>query len=192
MKKIRSVWVLLSMLAMLTSIAAAPMAGGRSIYLYEVRNDPHGGVIFVFSVNGRFSRSELKGTVEVQGEDANYSMNCSQVDEGTVQCTTSRKTGGKNVVLFFGGSIFWTFVPRTAVIPTQYCYNVYDVPNPPQDGTLVAFTTFCQDAPANYGDIINIYNPDWELFYDYEFLPGSPFCYDVIVENAYYWNACAL
>ncbi|MBI5944126.1 MAG: hypothetical protein HY864_07140 [Chloroflexi bacterium] len=188
MKKMRFVWIILSIAAMLASVAAAPLAG-TALTLIEVRNDKHGDVIFVFSVSGHFSKSELKGYVQVQGEDANYDLSCSQVDDVTVQCTTSRKTGGKNVVVFFGGSVFWAFVPPTIA---QYCYNVYDIPWPPEGGTLVAFTTYCQDAPANYGDVINLYNPEWDFNYDYEFLPESPICYDVIIENAFYWNRCLL
>ncbi len=111
MKKIKIVFVLLSLLAMLTSVAAAPMTA-TAIALVEVRNDLRGSVVFVFSVDGRFTKSELKGVVQVQGEDANYDLYCSQVDDVTVRCVTSKKTGGKNVVVFFGGSVFWTRVPN--------------------------------------------------------------------------------
>jgi hypothetical protein len=189
MKKARSILLVLSIVAMLVGIAAAPLADATAIALIEVRNDPHGGVIFVFDVNGRFTKPELKGRVEVQGEDANYDMGCSQVDTTTVQCTVSRKTGGKNVVIFFGGSVFWAYVPVAA--PTQFCYNAYDLPYPPEGGALVAFTAYCQDTTANYGDVITLYNPDWDFTYDYEFMPQSPACYNTIIENAFYWNRCA-
>jgi hypothetical protein len=76
------------------------------------------------------------------------------------------------------------------VAPTQYCYNVYDVPST-FDGVslmpLVAFTEHCQDAPANYGDMLNnFYNPDLDQSFDYMFRPESQICFEPIVENAYY------
>lgn len=188
MKKIQfRFMVLLSVLAVLVSIAAVPMAGS-AISLIEVRNDPLGGVIFVFSVNGKLSKSELKGFVQVQGGDANYSLGCNQVDESTVQCTTSKKAGGNNVVVTFGGSTFWTYVPEAA---TPYCYNVYDYPPGPFSPDIYAFTTQCQRVPASYGDmLIDFYNPDWGGYFDYEFLPESPVCYNDILEDAYYYPYC--
>jgi hypothetical protein len=188
MKKIQFVLILLALLAMLTSVAAAPMAGS-AISLIDVRNDAGGGVIFIFNVNGQFSKSELKGSVEVQGVDSNYGLYCTQKDDTTVHCTTSRKTGGENVKVTFGGAIFWTYVPEPV---SPNCYNVYDLTYPPNGFDLVAFTTFCQYVPANYGDIINVYNPAWNSFYNFEFLPQSPYCYMTIIENAYYWNVCVL
>lgn len=111
MKKYQfKVRLFLSVLAILTSMAAAPMKG-RVISLDQVRNDMHGGVTFIFSVSGHFSKPELKGIVQVQGEDANYKLYCSQVEKTKVRCTTSKKVGGKNVVVTFGGSSFWTRVP---------------------------------------------------------------------------------
>ena len=48
------VGLLLSLFSMLVSIAAAPLAG-TAISLIEVRNDPDGGIMFVFQVEGQFS-----------------------------------------------------------------------------------------------------------------------------------------
>lgn len=188
MKKVQFVLVLLSLLAMLTSIAAAPLAAS-AIALLEVRNDPGGNVIFVFSVNGQFSKSQLKGFVQVQGNDANYPMGCNQVDENTVQCTTSKKTGGQNVVVTFGGATFWAHVPEAAL---QYCYNVWDWPlsfgfavSELQFFPYEIQTVHCQDTPANYGDVVSIYNPVWEEYYDYEFLPGC-----LGMDDSAYWYEC--
>jgi len=191
MKKMRFVWILFSLVIFLTSLAAAPLAGS-AISLVDVRNDAGGGVIFIFNVSGEFSRSELKGFVEVQGEDANYDLYCTQKDDTTVHCTTSRKTGGQNVVVTFGGATFWAYVPEVAAL-TQYCYNVWDWPiafgNEGEiSGAFFPYeiqATHCQNSPANYGDIVNIYNPVWESSWDYEFLPG---CLGV-VDDAY-WFAC--
>ncbi|MHB8777654.1 MAG: hypothetical protein ACYC6R_07820 [Anaerolineales bacterium] len=120
MKKMQfNFMLLLSMLAMLTGIAAAPLAGTASS-LIEVRSNMHGSVVFVFSVSGHFSRAELKGFVQVQGEDANYILHCSQVDENKVQCTTSKKVGGKNVVVTFGGSTFWIYVPPSHHVDNEH------------------------------------------------------------------------
>jgi hypothetical protein len=181
MKKLKFVWVLLSLLAMLTSIAAAPMAAS-AIALIEVRNDRGGGIMFVFRVDGHFSRSELKGIVNVEGEDAMYTLYCAQKDETTVNCSVSRKTAGKHVVVTFGGATFNAFVPETRA--PQYCYNVYELL---PIGTRAhyewqAFTTHCQNAPANYGDQINLLSPYDSLYHDHTFMNQC----DSIIEDAYY------
>lgn len=185
--------VFLSLLAMLASVAAAPMAG-TALSLIEVRNDGGGGVIFVFRVTGDFSKSELKGWVQVQGGDG-YGLHCNQVDDTTVQCTTTKKAGGYNVVVTFGGSTFWTFVPaaRGGSGPTQYCYGVYDLYSDPETESAYwgQFDTYCQDAPANFGDTLpSYYNPDYDDYYDYDFMPGSPSCFDPVNEDAYYYPYC--
>lgn len=149
MKKMRFVWILFSLVIFLTSLAAAPLAGS-AISLVDVRNDAGGGVIFIFSVNGEFSKSELKGFVEVQGADANYDLHCTQKDATTVHCTTSRKTGGQNVVVTFGGATFWAYVPEVAA-PTQYCYSLWDFWG--EDINWVDYGPFCQDTPVSEGDI---------------------------------------
>ncbi len=195
--------VLLSLLALVTStVSAAPNAGGL-ITLVEVRNDRDGNVIFVFNVSGEFPETRLNGSVQVQGEDANYGLYCSRVSDDTIQCTTSKKTGGRNVVVYLAGFIFWAFVPESSgplpgsAGPTQYCYNVYDVydefdQSEEYVGTFWAsFTTHCQDAPANYGDIIeNIYYPFYDTISDYEFMPENPSCFNTINEDAYYYPYC--
>jgi hypothetical protein len=176
MKKLKFVWVLLSLLAMLTSIAAAPMAAS-AIALIEVRNDRGGGIMFVFRVDGHFSRSELKGIVNVEGEDAMYTLYCAQKDETTVNCSVSRKTAGKHVVVTFGGATFSAFVPEAR--SPQYCYDVYGwAPAETRafDWVLVTIATNCQDIPANYGDILkDIYSPYWKTSNDYEFLPSCDY-----------------
>jgi len=178
MKKMRFVWILFSLVIFLTSLAAAPLAGS-AISLVDVRNDAGGGVIFIFNVSGEFSRSELKGFVEVQGADANYDLHCTQKDATTVHCTTSRKAGGQNVVVTLGGAKFWTYVPEVAALQSQYCNNVYGWAPPEGDGfswVLVTLASHCQSTPANYGDILlNVYSPYWDSFDDYEFLPSCDY-----------------
>ncbi len=181
MKKLRFVWVLFSLLVFLTSLAAAPLAGS-AISLVEVRNDAGGGVIFIFNVSGEFSRSELKGFVEVQGADANYDLHCTQKDATTVHCTTSRKTGGQNVVVTFGGATFWTYVPDSRPLPSscQFEYFVYDW-NEFELSTSTAwesFHTFCTDTPAQDGDVISSNLWDGIFAYDYEYFSTG-------VDNAY-------
>ncbi|MBL8101357.1 MAG: hypothetical protein JNM02_02390 [Anaerolineales bacterium] len=184
-------FVLLSLLALVTgTVSAAPQADGL-ITLVEVRNDRYGSVIFVFNVSGEFARHKLNGTVDVQGEDAKYGLHCSLVSDDTIQCTTSKKTGGRNVIVYLAGFVFWAFVPEVSgpAGPSQYCYNVYDVwfDEQNEDVYWYPFTTHCQETPANYGDVENIYNPDYQDYYDYEFLPSSPGCFDPVVEDAYYY-----
>jgi len=114
--QIRFTTVVMLLLVLVLTTAAAPPKG-TSLYLVETRNDPSGGVMFVFEANGQFSDSQLKGTVHVQGEHANYDLNCSQVSDTRVQCSTSRKTTGMNVVINLAGFIFWTNVPEARPLP---------------------------------------------------------------------------
>jgi hypothetical protein len=186
MKKMQFVLVALALLAMLTSIAAAPLASS-AISLVDVRNDPGGGVIFIFNVNGQFSKSELKGFVQVQGADAGYDLYCTQKDDTTVHCTTSRKTGGEKVIVTFGGTTFFAFVPEgvVEVVPSQFCYNVYEwLPaiTRTNNYTLQAFTTHCQDTRANYGDKINLMSLNNSIYYDHVFMSQCA----TKIEDAYY------
>lgn len=158
--------VFVSLLAMLASIAAAPMSGAV-ITLIEVRNDGGGNVIFVFRVSGGVSNSDLhNGWVQAQGGDG-YGLHCNQVDEETIQCTTSRKAGGQNVIVTFGGSTFWAFVPEArggTRGPTQYCYGLFEIEEMEEESYYwVEIGTHCQDEPAQYDDT-------WEY---YIFLPDS-------------------
>ena len=189
---------ILALLAMLViqvgSVAAAPASDGTAT-LVSVSHAENGPV-FTFNVSGKFSRAELKGSLHVEG-GADYNVHCTQVDETTVKCTTSDKVAGVNVSLTWGGSTFWTFVPEApaAEVPSQYCYSVYDWGLETPD--WVNYGTYCQDAPARYGDMITWYNPGWEGTYDYEFLPQSPdpeWCPFLQVEDAYYYpySVCEL
>ncbi len=187
--------VLLTLLALLTgTVAAAPLADGV-LTLIEVRNDRGGAVIFVFHFSGDFSRSQLRGgRVLVDGES--FGLSCSQVSDETIQCTTSRRAGGHDVVVNLAGFNFWVFVPAArGGGGNQYCYGVYDYyfdeqsESPPY---WAQFDTHCQDSPASFGDVLpNFYNPDYQDYYDYEFMPGSPVgCFDPVDEDAYYFPNC--
>ena len=181
--------VLLSLLALVTgTVSAAPQASGV-ISLVEVRNDSGGNVIFVFNVSGDFAKPKMNGTVDVQGEDARYGLHCSSVSEGTVHCTTSRKTGGRNVVVYLEGFVFWAYVPvSTPSIPTQYCYSVYDIviDSGQETANWEETSIHCQDTPASVGDELEL----GESLY--EFLNESPSCWVPPVHNEGYFNQCPL
>ena len=85
-----TILLLLSMLSMLVSIAAAPMSSG-SATLISVEYVFQKGPVFTFTVSGKFSKSKLKGTLHVNG-GTNYGLFCAQVDETTVKCNTSQKS----------------------------------------------------------------------------------------------------
>jgi hypothetical protein len=192
----RKVWftalVLLSLLALITgTVSAAPHAGGL-ITLVDVRNDANGNVIFVFNVSGDFAKPRMNGSVQVQGEDANYGMHCSSVSEGTVHCTTSRKAGGRNVVVYLEGFVFWAFVPARGFVPgnagsTEYCYGLYDIviDFDREEANWQETSSHCQDVPANVGDELEAGE------FLYEFLNGSPsFCWVSPLETEGYFNQC--
>jgi hypothetical protein len=129
-KKIKYVFVILAILAMLTDVAAAPVVPGHSsTALIEVRNDPGGSVTFIFRVEGQLPKSQLKGTVHANGMNAIFPLSCVQKDQHTVHCTASRNAGGKNVVVTFGGASFWTDVPETRPAPV-HDEHIYYIPLP--------------------------------------------------------------
>jgi hypothetical protein len=194
MKKAASI---LMFLVLFLSFSFGSVLADGIMTLKETRNDPGGDVIFVLEFSGDFPESYFKGFVTVG--DEKYPIHCNVVDEGVVQCTVSRKVAGKNVTLQVGDFYFWTFVPEGGVRSgsTQYCYNVYDVydifdENEDYVGTFwEPFDVHCQDTPAGYGDLIDVYNSYYDDVFEYEFMPGSPpyICSDnVIIEDAYYYN----
>lgn len=179
----KALYTILFLLALLVSLvgtaAAAPLESGTAV-LVGVEYVPSKGPVFTFSVNGKFSKSELKGKLSVQN-GSNYGLYCTQVDEDTVTCNTSKEVSGVNVTFSWGGSTFWTYVP-----PAQYCYTVYDY-NP--DFVWQSYGTHCQVTPAQYGDEIPWYNPDWNDEYDAVYSPMGPYC-SGIHEDAYYYPWC--
>lgn len=184
--------VLLTLLALVTgTVSAAPLADGV-ITLVDVRNDSGGNVIFIFNVSGDFARHKMNGTVDVQGVDARYGLHCSLVSKDTIQCTTSRKTAGRNVVVYLDGFIFWTFVPEAngpaAAASTQYCYGVYEIGGDPKTESFswMEFDTHCQDIPANEGDELEL---DQSFF---EFWNESPACWVDPVSGDGYFAQCPL
>jgi len=179
---------LLAMLASLVGTAgAAPMASKSATLVGVMYTDK--GPVFTFDVSGKFSRSDLKGSLSVQG-GGNYGLYCTDVDEDTVTCNTSKKVSGVNVSLSWGGFSFWTYVPEGS---SDHCYDVYDWNFDQPYTEWVKFGEYCQDSPAAYGDIIFWDNPGWGATFPYEFLPESPdidWCPFRHGGNAYYYPAC--
>ncbi|RJP49596.1 MAG: hypothetical protein C4557_11075 [Anaerolineaceae bacterium] len=168
-----SLFALSLLIFTVNSVFAAPQKG-TVIGLVEVRNDSQGGVIFVFKVSGRFPKSDLNnGSVSIQGGDGVYGLHCNQVDEETVQCSTSRKTGGQNVVVVFGGSVFFTKVPERSEGRGGFCYPVYDwdLGEPPTFWQHQG--NHCQEGAAKEGDQIYFYSPYWQSSYYYIFHPNG-------------------
>lgn len=155
----KSLKVLLFLLALLfpTNFVHADAKQENVVSLIEVRNDSRGSVIFIFQVSGKISKSNLNnGYVQVQGGD-DYNLHCNQIDERTVQCTTSKKVGGKNVVIGFASTKFWTYVPEPK--PIAECYNIYDWDDSFNPTQWVLYGTYCQEYPAQDGDEIIWVNP---------------------------------
>ena len=161
------------------------MASGV-IQLVDVQYVRNKGPVFTFEVNGNFSRSALKGIVNVEG-GGSYPLYCTQVDDTTVKCNTSQKVGAVDVSVTFGGATFWTYVPGAP--GPQYCYNIYDWDIDLIFSDWKSYGMYCQNSPAEYGDLINWYNPSYEMNFDYEFMPQGPAC-SGIIENAYYFQWC--
>ena len=182
-KYLITILVLLSMLAFQVGIVfAAPLAAG-TVSLVSVQYVPGKGPVFTFHVNGEFSKSDLKGSLHVEG-GGDYDLHCTQVDDTTVKCTTSAKVSGVDVSFSWGGSTFWTNVPEAPV----FCYGIYDW-NFPDVTAWQHYGTHCQENRASYGDIISCHNPDWDDS-PYVFLPESPVCPFYQPGDGYYFPAC--
>jgi hypothetical protein len=147
----------LTLLTMLAVQSVGIVAASGVITLVGV-SWSESGPIFTFRVSGKFSKAKLKGSVHVEN-GGDYGLHCTQVDEGTVKCHTSKKVSGANVSVTWGGSTFWTYVPASPDPAPEYCYSVWDW----WEFTNYEWTDFgpyCQDAPANEGDIILYTVPD--------------------------------
>lgn len=151
--RISIVLISLSMLLALVSVAAAPMASGNATLIGAGYVEGK-GVVFTFHIDGKFSNSDLKGSVTFEG-GRNFGLDCVKVDSETVKCTAPKAVAGHDVVVTWGGSTFWAHV---AGIPdpelsSQYCYGVWDYWTTEQRTTgWVNFGPHCQDAPAGEGD----------------------------------------
>jgi hypothetical protein len=182
-KYLITILVLLSMLVVQVGVvAAAPLAAGTAT-LVSVQYVPGKGPVFTFNVTGEFSRSELKGTLHVEG-GAHYALHCTQVDDTTVKCSTSAQVSGVNVSFTWGGSTFWTNVPEAPV----FCYGIYDWNYPVEDAWQL-YGTHCQDTRADYGDFFFWDNPDYGSS-PYVFLPESLVCPFYQPGDGYYFPGC--
>ena len=177
--------VVLAMLAMFVgTVAAAPLAAGTATL---VSVEYAGGTpVFIFSVSGEFSNAELKGSVHIEGGE-DIDLYCTQLDSSTVRCATSRAAAGKNVVIFWNGQTFWASVPAAKVASASFCYDVYDYD---LSYTWQNFGTHCQEQPAQYGDAIPWYNPDWGDNLEHIFMPELA-CAG-LYGDAYYAPFCPL
>lgn len=165
-------------LVLIVAFFASPVSAAlqaNTVSLIEVRNDNGGGIIFIFQVNGKISKANLNnGFVQVEGGDS-YGLHCNQTDDTRVQCSTSKKTSGKNVVVGFAGSKFWTYVPEPR--PINECYNIYDWDNNFPSGWAY-YGQHCQDFPPLDGDEINWVNPYLypPYIYRYSSAPQPSWC----------------
>ena len=174
--------VIMLVLSMLTAFVGTAGAAPKEAGFAQLTSAIYtaGGVHFTFKVSGDVS---LKGSVSVQG-GGNHSLYCVQGDEpDVVKCSAPKVVADHNLVVTFGGSQFWTFVPSHNWCYPLWDYDTYDV--------WKNYGPVCQDSPAHYGDVIEFYNPDWGYSYDYVFWYKEDWgCGTGIVGNAYYWDDC--
>lgn len=178
-------------LTALLSVTVGTAFAGSALELLSVENNGSGPT-FTFRVHGEFSKSELEsGFVQVEGGD-DFPLYCAQTDADTVVCHTTKKVGGHNVVVGFGGARFWTHVKEAG--NKRYCYSAWDW----WDFTGFQWTDFgpiCQDEPANFLDIAYYNVPEQGIFgafvYFYD-VDVSGYCFDPVPYNgpAYYYPGC--
>ena len=165
MKRIfATVLVLLTLLVLTTGTAFA----GSALELVDVRNNA-GGPTFIFRVTGEFAESELTGgVVSVEGGE-DFPLYCAQTDADTVVCHTSKKIGGENVVVGFGGARFWTFMPTEI-----RCYPVYDwnLTGGGIGNGWANYGPYCQDGAAEDHQQIFFWTPPFGTSTYYYFTAG--------------------
>ncbi len=173
---------LLSLVVLLTSLAAAP-AEVRLLKLVSIEHWFNKGVVFKFQVTGKFSQEELKGFVNIS--DREFGLDCSFDDYGFLTCVggdaLDQFVGRQGVVVVAGQGFFVTIPPRYAFnpppsqagpaplpLPVEYCYNLYENNEVKWywDGESA-----CQNTPGNNGDKFT--NPASNL---YIFDNGSGSC----------------
>ena len=181
-------FLLILLVSLAGTAAAAPLSSKTAALVSAEYGNK--GPIFTFTVTGKFSKAELKGSVHIQG-GGGYGLFCTQVDETTVVCTTSKDVAGVNVSLSWGGFKFWVYVPNGR----PYCYRIWDWWDFTND-QWTDFGPYCQDTPAAEGDMISYTVPDpngsyesWAVFYreDVSDYCPSPVPYD---GPAYYFPSC--
>lgn len=203
MKKLAATFIILITLLSLTTGSA--LAANGILTLRSVGNNPGGGVLFVFEYTGSFTEGDFKnGSVLFNGQY--YPLDCNIVEgEGSVQCTASRALAGQFVQVFLAGFIFWDRVPESRGLGGgqggQTCYEVWywDFGNDSFDWFQDP-VSYCQDAPANYGDVISLTAPPYTWTDDYYFWddnepdnPGNIACegiFDGSVTGDAYYEQC--
>lgn len=157
--RVSTVLIVLSLLLALVSVAAAPKASG-SATLIGAGYVAGKGVVFTFHIDGKFSNSDLKGSVFVDG-GGKYGLDCVKVDSETVKCTAPKAVAGHDVTVMWGGSTFWTHVAGIPDPSTGYCYGVWSYWTPEEfENGWRDFGPHCQDAPAQDGDPFTYTVPD--------------------------------
>lgn len=202
MKKITFTSLVLIILLALT--VTPVFAASGNLTLRETRNDRGGGVIFVFEYTGDFTDADFKGgSVLMNGQY--YPLDCNIAEGvGEVWCTASRALAGQQVQVFLAGFTFWDKVPERGGFAdgqnSQDCYEVWYW----EWGEGVAWfqdaQSYCQDAPAAYGDVISLTSPPYVWTDDYYFWddnqPDNPGngcegVFDGSVAGDAYYEQCA-
>jgi len=180
----KHLFTLLLVLSMLVTFvgtaAAAPSSASGTATLVSVIYVAGKGPVFTFEVTGKFSNADLNGALHVVG-GADFNLYCSQIDSSTVKCTVSKKAAGMDVTLSWGGFQFSATVP----VASEFCYTVYDYDI---NNVWKSYGQNCQEKPAQYGDAIPWYNPDFGDNLDHIFLPDLS-CVG-LYGDAYYYPYC--
>lgn len=191
------VLIVLSLLVALVGVAAAPKAPG-AVTLIGAGYVEGKGVVFTFHITGNVSKSDMKGSVHVDG-GGNFGLDCVKVDSETVKCTAPKGVAGHDVTVTWGGSTFWTHVAGIPDPQAEYCYGVWSWWTAEElENGWTDFGPHCQDTPAQNGDPITYTVPagtytgqegtlEEEVFFfedpsDCEWLPNHG--------SAYYFDMC--
>jgi hypothetical protein len=179
-KRLLIVLVLLSLLTALIGVAANPMDGGTATLLGV--DFVKGKVVFTFKVTGDYTAEDLEGTMVVDGKS--YNLSCRKVSHDIVKCKSTKKAANNEVALYWGGAAYTAEVHDFS--GPSYCYGVWDWDG---DDVWQNYGPHCQDTPAQYGDWITYYNPDWDQNWPVRFEQEGRECAPK-AGDAYYYDGC--
>jgi hypothetical protein len=182
-KALLFVFAVFTVLTMLF-VAITPVAakgGEKSITLVSALYIRGKGIVFKFKVVGEFKG--FSGQAFAGGQK--FALDCKLNDAGDLACLAEsgmKKFIGQTVSANVNG-----YTGSVRLRNSRYCYPVYDWvpgldplgPSPIDPAQWTAFTSFCQNDPAESNDLALLPNPAYpqEPFWYYYYQPDLSVCF---------------
>lgn len=160
MKKIWYISVAVIILLATTVKPVAAQDNSRNITFLQVRNFYGKGLVFRFSYIGKFKNYEIQNAF-VYWNGHEYTLDCNFGNEIVISCVAQaglRTQVGQQVTGTVAGFRFTTIIPIPRALFTEFCYSIWDYWGFTgwrwADMTDYWSEPYCQDKPANVGDLL--------------------------------------